>query len=142
MDPRHFKRPESVMVVVHTSDEVLLIKRADHECFWQSVTGSIEHGEQSAQTAVRELFEETGINGRTLRETGIRRSYDILPQWRHKFPPGVTRNAENLFFCPLDQRVDIVLDKREHTDYEWVDFSKGIEKAWSWTNKLAIMQLR
>ena len=53
MDPRHFKRPESVMVVVHTVDEVLLIKRADHDCFWQSVTGSIEHGEQPEKTAVR-----------------------------------------------------------------------------------------
>ena len=142
MDPRHFKRPESVMVVVHTSDEVLLIKRADHDCFWQSVTGSIEHGEQPEETAVRELFEETGIQGKLLRKTGIRRSYEILPEWRHKFPPNVTRNAENLFFCALDQRVDIVLDQREHTDYIWVNFSMGIEQAWSWTNKLAIMQLR
>lgn len=142
MDPRHFKRPESVMVVVHTHDEVLLIKRADHDCFWQSVTGSIEHGEQPKQTAVRELYEETGIKVSTLRETGIRRSYDILPQWRHKFPPGVTRNAENLFFCPLDEKAEITLDSREHTEFQWVNFSTGIEQAWSWTNKLAIMQLK
>ena len=142
MDPRHFKRPESVMVVVHTLNEVLLIKRADHDCFWQSVTGSIEYGEKAKNTAKRELFEETGIEGQLLRETGIRRSYDILPQWRYKFPPGVTRNAENLFFCSLKQRVDIVLDQREHTDYQWLKFSDGIELAWSWTNKLAIMQLQ
>lgn len=142
MDPRHFKRPESVMVVVHTTDEVLLIKRADHDCFWQSVTGSIEHGEQPEKTAVRELFEETGINNQSLRKTGICRSYEILPQWQHKFPPGVTRNSENLFFCPLPERVEVTLDEREHTDYQWVDFSTGIDLVWSWTNKLAIRQIQ
>lgn len=142
MDPRHFKRPESVMVVVHTTDEVLLIKRVDHENFWQSVTGSIEQNEQAEQTAVRELYEETGIKNKSLRKTGIRRYYNILEEWRYKFPPGITRNAENLFFCPLQEKTIVVLDEREHSDYQWVDFSTGIELAWSWTNKLAIMQLK
>ena len=50
VDPRHFKRPESVMVVVHTPEEVLVLKRADHDCFWQSVTGSLEWNEEKQQT--------------------------------------------------------------------------------------------
>ena len=58
-----FKRPESVLVVVYTrTGKVLLLRRADHPEFWQSVTGSMEWGdEQPAETAVRELREETGI---------------------------------------------------------------------------------
>ena len=130
------------MVVIHTDSSVLLIKRADHECFWQSVTGSIEQGEQAEQTAIREVFEETGIEVSVLRPTGIRRYYDILPQWRYKFPPGTTRNCESLFFCHVDTEVSVKLDEREHSEHQWVDFATGIEIAWSWTNKLAIMQLR
>lgn len=57
------KIPESVLVIVHTNDlEVLLLERADHPGFWQSVTGSRDHWQEPlAETARRELWEETGI---------------------------------------------------------------------------------
>ena len=141
VDPRHFKRPESVMVLVYTADEILVLKRADHDCFWQSVTGSLEWKEDKHQTAERELKEETGIVGYPLRFTGVRRSYEILEQWRYKFPPGVKRNFENLFFCELPMRVDITIDPKEHTDFEWLPYEQAIEKVYSWTNKLAIQML-
>ena len=141
VDPRHFKRPESVMVVVHTPQEVLVLKRADHDCFWQSVTGSLEWNEEKQQTAERELKEETGIRGYPIRFTGVRRSYEILEQWRYKFPPGVTRNFENLFFCRLPERVDINIDPNEHTEYLWLPYDEAIDKVFSWTDKLAIKML-
>ena len=59
-----FKIPESVLVVVHTAElNVLLICRADTEAdYWQSVTGSKDHiDEPFAQTAAREVLEETGV---------------------------------------------------------------------------------
>lgn len=142
VDPRHFKRPESVMVVVYTKAEVLIIKRADHDDFWQSVTGSVEWKEAKELTAKRELQEETGIAGHPIYFTGIRRSYEILEQWQHKFPPGVTRNYENLFLCELPEKVAITIDPAEHTDYAWVSHEEAIERVWSWTNKLAIKMLK
>jgi len=129
------------MVLVHTPDEVLLIKRADHDCFWQSVTGSLEWNEEKETTAVRELEEETGISGVPLVDTGIRRSYEILEQWRYKFQPGVVRNFENLFLCALPERVDIKLDPEEHSELVWLPYDEAEEKAWSWTNKIAIKML-
>ena len=57
-----YKIPVSVLVLVHTADlQVLLLERADHPGFWQSVTGSQDAGETLLQTAQRELAEETGI---------------------------------------------------------------------------------
>ena len=58
-----FKIPESVLVVIHTADrQVLLIERADHPGYWQSVTGSKDAvGEPLVTTAQREVMEETGI---------------------------------------------------------------------------------
>ena len=138
VDPRHHKRPESVMVLVYTDDAILLIKRADHECFWQSVTGSLEWGEKAQDTARRELFEETGISGYPIRFTGITRTYNILEQWRYKFAPGITRNRENLFLCKVPEQLEITLDPSEHTDFSWMSYEDAIKRAYSWTNKLAI----
>ena len=59
-----FKIPQSVLVVIYTPAlHVLLIRRADATDFWQSVTGSKDSPDESyAQTAVREVLEETGID--------------------------------------------------------------------------------
>ena len=41
------KIPESVLVVIHTPDlRVLLLERADHPGFWQSVTGSKDSADE------------------------------------------------------------------------------------------------
>lgn len=55
---RPFKIPESVLVVIHTPDlQVLLIERADHPGYWQSVTGSLDRpDEPPAETARREVL--------------------------------------------------------------------------------------
>ena len=48
-----YKIPISVLVVIHTPDmQVLLLERADHPGYWQSVTGSQNQGETLSQTAV------------------------------------------------------------------------------------------
>jgi dATP pyrophosphohydrolase len=57
-----YKRPESVLVVIHTPTlEILLLERADHPGWWQSVTGSLEQDETPTQAARREVEEETGL---------------------------------------------------------------------------------
>ena len=58
------KIPVSVLVVIHTLDlHVLVMERADHPGFWQSVTGSCDAlDEPLTDTAHREVLEETGID--------------------------------------------------------------------------------
>ena len=57
-----YKRPISVLVVIHTPAlDVLLLERVLHAGYWQSVTGSQETGETLIETARREVAEETGI---------------------------------------------------------------------------------
>ena len=56
-EDRAYKRPESVLVVVHSSDGmILLLKRADIEDFWQSVTGSLDWGETASAAAVAKKY--------------------------------------------------------------------------------------
>jgi dATP pyrophosphohydrolase len=84
----HYKIPLSVLVVVHTPAlGVLLIERSDVSGFWQSVTGSKDHIDESfAAVAVREVLEETGIDARpgqplfaALCDWHMENVYDIYP---------------------------------------------------------------
>ena len=62
-----------------TDLDVLLLERADFPGYWQSVTGSQEPGETLAETAARELAEETGIDADAC---GGRRRLELLERLR------------------------------------------------------------
>ena len=128
-------------MVVHTGSEALLLKRVDHQCFWQSVTGSLEWGELADSAAVRELEEETGLSGISLRNTGICRSYSILPEWQCRYAENTYRNREHLFFCALDEKPKIKIDPNEHSEWCWVDIEEAVSKVFSWSNRIALSTL-
>lgn len=58
---KKYKQPISVLVLIYSGNQALLIRRADGDDLWQSVTGSVEEGETLLQTAQREVLEETGF---------------------------------------------------------------------------------
>src|SRR5687768_6025330 len=99
-----YKLPVSVLVVIYTLDfEVLLLERADHPGFWQSVTGSQDEGESLCETAVREVFEETGLdaNRYTLVDWQAQNIYEIYAKWQHRYAPGTRHNTEHVFGLEL-----------------------------------------
>lgn len=138
------KIPVSVLVLVHTVDlQVLLLERADRPGFWQSVTGSQHEGETLAQTARRELAEETGIVAAAGALTDWRRQnrYEIYPHWRHRYAPGVTHNTEHVFGLTLPAVRDVVLSPREHLAWLWLPWRDAADKVFSWSNAEAIREL-
>ena len=139
-----YKTPVSVLVVVHTPDlEVLLLERADRPGFWQSVTGSQHAGETLEQTAARELAEETGIEAARfgLTDWKAQNCFEIYPQWRHRYAPGITHNTEHVFSVQVPEPVAVVLAPREHLAYQWLPWRAAAERAFSWSNVEAIRQL-
>lgn len=137
-----FKHPESVLILIHTDDQVLLLQRLDNDDFWQSVTGSLEPGETRFQAAERELAEETGLrlgDEVQLVETGRRVRFEIYPRWRHRYRPGVTHNWEYEFYVRLSSPQQVQLT--EHQAQCWLPLAEARERASSWTNKLAIDRL-
>ena len=142
-----YKIPESVLVVIHTADlQVLLIERADRAGFWQSVTGSLDTPDEPlAQTAARELFEETGIvadgAGIALRDWQLANIYTIYPVWRHRYAPGVTENTEHVFSVEVPRDIAITLSPREHLQYTWLPYLEAADKCFSSSNAEAILQL-
>ena len=139
-----FKLPESVLVVVHTPGlDVLLLERADHPGFWQSVTGSRHEGERLRDTAVREVGEETGLDAGQfpLEDWNLENVFEIYPVWRHRFAPGVTHNTEHVFGLEVPRRLEVRPAPREHLAAQWLPWSEAAERVFSWSNRKAILML-
>ena len=144
------KIPQSVLVVIYTPVlDVLLIKRADAADFWQSVTGSKDTLVESfAETAVREVGEETGLDcgpGSTLEnqlcDWHLENIYEIYPRWRHRYAPDVTRNTEHLFGLRVPAASPVRLSPREHTAYQWLPYQQAAQACFSPSNAEAILLL-
>lgn len=139
-----FKIPISTMIVIYNDAlEVLLIERADHPGYWQSVTGSQDAGETLLQTASREVMEETGIDvtQHTLADWQVENVYEIYAIWRHRYAPGVTHNTEHVFGLQVRGRPPIKLSAREHLQHVWLPVDKAAPLCFSWSNREAILSL-
>ncbi len=150
MTARPWKIPESVLVVIHTPQlDVLLLRRADADDFWQSVTGSKDSlDEPVALTAVREVQEETGIEcgpgsalESRLRDWQLQNVYEIYPRWRARYAPGVTHNTEHLFGLCVPTCLTPRLAPREHTAWQWLPYREAADACFSPSNAEAVLLL-
>ncbi len=139
-----YKVPVSVLVVIHTPAlEILLLERALHRGYWQSVTGSQEAGESLIATARREVREETGIDAPAAAFCDWQSStrYEIYPEWRHRYAPGVIENTEHVFSLEVAAAMPVTLAPDEHLAYCWLPWREAAEKCFSATNREAILSL-
>ena len=140
-----YKRPESVLVVIHTADlQILLLERAKHPGYWQSVTGSREQDESFSDTACREVAEETGVTVQAaqLRVWPGENIYEIMPEWRHRYAPDVTHNRERVFSLCLPSACDVMLSPSEHRAWQWLPAQEAAEACFSASNQDAILALK
>lgn len=139
-----YKIPVSVLVVIHTADlRILLLERADHPGYWQSVTGSQDPGETLEQTAMREVREETGLNvaDYVLSNWKMQNYYKLFEEWRWRYPPGITHNTEHVFGLELPHTVPVTVSPREHLGYIWLPWREAVDKVFSPSNAQAIREL-
>jgi dATP pyrophosphohydrolase len=152
--PPPYKIPQSVLVVIFTPAlEVLLLRRTeldpDAPAFWQSVTGSKDAlDEPWAETAAREVAEETGIDcapgtplGDQLQDWHLENVYSIYPRWLHRYASGVTHNTERVFGLQLPAATPVRLSPREHTHFQWLPYREAAEACFSPSNAEAILLL-
>ena len=127
------------------TDETLLLKRVMPSQFWQSVTGSMKWDETvPVKSALRELREETGIHVQQsdIRDWNQTFEFEILPNFRHRYPPDATFNTEHMLSVKLPEPYAVTLSPTEHEEYKWQSIDLAIETVWSWTNRRALQMIR
>ena len=95
-NPKNYRRNVGI-AVFNTQGQIWLGKRfgEDGPYAWQCPQGGIDEGEKPSSAAKRELFEETGLRGKTLEKIGKIKPwlyYDFTPEafsgrrrkWSHK----------------------------------------------------------
>jgi dihydroneopterin triphosphate diphosphatase len=131
-----------------TEARALLIERADHPGFWQSVTGSLDSVDEPLLAACRrEVEEETGIEVQEtdFEDLQLTHTYGIYPHWRKRYAPRVTENTEHVFALRvpyLKYAMNIVLAPNEHISYQWLPIEKAAMTCFSWTNTKALQLLQ
>ena len=128
------------MVIYDVQHQVLVMQRNDDANFWQSVTGTLEQGEQPHAAAIREVLEETGIDiieaGYALVDCHQVNRYLIRPRWRCRYPAGTLYNTEHVFVLQVATGTPIHLT--EHSAMSWLSKSDALDKVWSDSNREAI----
>jgi dATP pyrophosphohydrolase len=138
------KKPVSVLVVIHDPElNILLLERAAHPGYWQSVTGSREGDESLIETARREIAEETGIAcaAGDLRDWRLSNRFEIFAEWRDRYPEGVTHNVEHVFSLRVPAGTHVAPAPGEHRAVRWLTWRAAAEACFSWTNRDAILML-
>lgn len=138
------KKPVSVLVVIHDPQlNILLLERATHPGYWQSVTGSQEGGESLTATAVREVAEETGIvcGPDDLDDWRLSNRFEIFAEWRDRYPAGVMHNTEHVFSLCVPPGTPVSPAPEEHRAVRWLSWHEAASACFSWTNRDAILML-
>ncbi|WP_159805754.1 NUDIX hydrolase [Litoreibacter roseus] len=102
-----------------TQHEVLLLKRTQTLIGeWCQVVGSIEEGETAWQTALRELYEETGL------KPDVFYSADICEQFYEAERDAVT--VAPVFVAFIENAAEVTLN-HEHSAFRWVSFKEAAD---------------
>ena len=98
----------------------LLLKRASHKIYpgtWQMITASVEKDESTKQTAVRELFEETGMKASKF--------FSVPHVNTFYFDINDSVCLSPVFLAYVNTEDVKISD--EHTEYKWVTYSEAVE---------------
>jgi lipoyl(octanoyl) transferase len=130
-------RPETlrlVKVLVHDGGGriLLLHRKPERGNFWQPITGSMEDGESPAETASRELVEETG-NGADAEPMHLTQSFMIESAYLASRYPQPIIASEIAFRARLDPALPIRMDVEEHDEYGWFTCAEAYERI-KWTD--------
>jgi dihydroneopterin triphosphate diphosphatase len=101
--------------------------------FWYVVTGGVEEGEQPAEAAVRELFEETGITN-IVNIVDLQRTWE----WVFQFDGKDTNCIEYGFLIEVDDEVCQL--NEEHIDYTWLRKDEFVGLI-NWENKQELVEI-
>ena len=113
-----------VVYKISGGEPVYLVLKYAHQysAYWEFPKGKIEPGETAEKTALRELYEEAGIDSVTISDAF---SEDIYYNFRDKAGEKVSKTVT--FFLATTDDVEVVLSE-EHSDYAWLNFEPAYNR--------------
>ena len=102
---------------------LLMVLNTDGEDHWEFPKGRAESGETGEETALRELKEETGLEGKLAQTDPIEFSYE--------YEYGANRIQKNIkyFFCEVSQDSEVIIQPGEIGSYIWLGLDEIEKKA-------------
>jgi len=111
--------------LVHRSGRLLLVKRNERPSkgMWSFPGGAVELGETTAEAAVREIKEETGL------EITIERLFDVVTYLPSERGAGARNQVIVVDYLARSRRGRVRLN-RESSDFGWFT-SEQVQKLWT-----------
>lgn len=109
------KKEKSCGIIVFNKEKVLVIhQNVGH---WGLPKGHMEEGETEEETAIREVFEETGI------------SADIIPGFRKMITYQVKENTikDVVYFVGTTSEVNTLAQECEVSEVKWMNYDEAID---------------
>lgn len=118
----------TVIGVIERNGKILLLKRTSTRhtspSKWQPVSGYLGEREAAEDAVLREVKEETGLNGEIVKKGKV---FEVTDDWGRWII---------IVFLVKVKNCKVRIDKSEHTDHVWInpkevvkyDLVKGVEK--------------
>ena len=132
---------KSVFVVVYARNkdkiEYLILKRKLHWKGWEFVKGGVEFFETKRKAVKREIREETGLKVLKIKKFNEKGKFKYNKKFSDRV--GFVGQKYSLYSAEV-KKEKIKLDKREHSDYKWLNFNDVVKKL-SWTNQRSCLRI-
>ncbi len=102
---------------------LMVLNDAEENGHWEFPKGKHEVGEDSKETALRELEEETGLTGKLLEEEPIEFEFDC-----HMFGNHYHKTVQ-YFYCRVPDNAEVHIQEDELMAYAWLPLNEIEERA-------------
>ena len=109
----------------------LILKRKLHWKGWEFPKGGISFFETKKHAVKRELKEETGLKPLFIKKFDVHGKYKYNKGYKDR--PGIIGQTYYLYAVKVKKQ-KIKLDKKEHSDYRWLNFKEAHQKL-TWKNQ-------
>jgi 8-oxo-dGTP pyrophosphatase MutT (NUDIX family) len=126
-----------VYVIKNKKIEYLILKRKKHWVGWEFPKGGVEFFETRNHAVKREVKEETGLKILEIKKFNDYGKYDYDREYPDR--KGIIGQDFLLYAAEVEKR-KVIVDKREHSDFKWMNF-KDAEKKLTWANQKKCLKI-